>query len=653
MCGIAGLVAPEPRPEVLDAMLQIQAHRGPDHEGAHWIDAGGGWHVGLGYRRLAILDLSSAGHQPMLEHGRAMVYNGEVYNWQQLRTELRHEAPFTSGTDTEVVLRALTLHGAKGLSRLNGMFALAFWDPEAEELLLARDRFGVKPLYYWEGPGGELAFASEMKGLLPAGIPREIDPVILARYLDFGYVPGDEAILRGVRRLPPDTVLRWRRGTIRLEPIARPEPRVDHGIGEVEAALEVRDAIRDAVRRQLIADVPVGIFLSGGIDSTTLLAAASAETSGPLRAYTIGFRDRDARLEQNPEDAVFARRMAAHFGAELHELEARPDLVHLLPRVAWHLDEPLGDPAAILTLLISERAASECTVLLSGQGADELFAGYRVHHYDRVARILERLPASARRAVASAVAGLPGLARRPWGRPGLTLAVHRAMSTILGTGGLGRDARYVAFRAANQFHGEAISRLLGPALRGAALAEDPRAVHLGAFAEARGDFLNRALSVDLRTFLEGQNLFYSDRLSMAASIELRVPYLDDAVADLAGRLPAHLKIRGAHGKHVLRRAVDGFIPHEVVLRRKAGFGAPVRSWLRNDLRDVVTDTLSAGRLRARGWLDPAEAGRIVAEHQSGAADHTYRIWLLLGLEMWARAYLDAPIPPAAGARAGG
>ena len=245
------------------------------------------------------------------------------------------------------------------------------------------------------------------------------------------------------------------------------------------------------------------------------------------------------------------------------------------------------------------------------------------------------------------------VARSPWGRPGLTLAVHRAMTTILNAGGLGRDARYVSFRAANQSQGEGIARLLAPGMREAALSRDPRAVHLAAFASAGGDFLDRALSVDARTFLEGQNLFYSDRLSMAASIELRVPFLDDAVADLAQRLPTGLKIRGLHGKHVLRRAVDGFIPHEVVRRRKAGFGAPVRSWLRNDLQDVVADTLSPERLRARGWLEPAETGRIVAEHQRGVADHTYRIWLLLGLEMWARAFLDAPVPHPSGSRTGG
>jgi asparagine synthase (glutamine-hydrolysing) len=631
-------------------MLDIQAHRGPDDEGQHWIDAGRGFHLGLGSRRLAILDLSAAGHQPMLEHGRVLVYNGEVYNWQALREELRREGPFASGTDTEVVLRTLTLHGAAGLGRLNGMFGLAFWDPDTEELLLARDRFGIKPLYYWEGPGGQLAFSSELKGLLPAGIPREIDPVVLARYLDFGYVPGDESILVGVKRLPPDTVLRWRRGVARLEPIPRRAIAVDDGIPEADAALAVRDAIRDAVRRQLVADVPVGVFLSGGIDSTTLLAAAAAETSAPIRAYTIGFREQDARLEQNPEDAFFARRMADHFGAELHELVVRPDLLELLPRAAWHLDEPLGDPAAILTLLISERAASECTVLLSGQGADELFAGYRVHLYDRVARAIDRLPAAGRRALVSAVGALPTLAERPWARPGLTLAVHRALTTVLEAGHLNRHARYVAFRSANQFGRDAVWELLDPGVREAAFAQDPRAVHFATRAEHDGEFLDWVLAVDVRTFLEGQNLMYSDRLSMAASIELRVPYLDDAVADLAMALPANLKLRGFRGKHVLRRAVDGFIPHEVVRRRKAGFGAPVRSWLRNDLRDVVGDTLSAERFAARGWLNPAEARRIVQEHQLGVTDHTYRIWTLLGLEMWARAYLDEPVAPAAGSR---
>jgi asparagine synthase (glutamine-hydrolysing) len=650
MCGIAGLVARHPAPDALERMLRAQAHRGPDDSGSQWMTAGEGWHVGVGTRRLAVIDLTPAGHQPMQAGNDVMVYNAETYNFMELRAELEAAGvPLRSRTDTEVVLQLLHRGGPSQLRRLNGMFGLAIWRGDERELLLARDRFGIKPLYVWTGPDGSLAFASELKALLAGGVPAELDPEPLAAYLAFGYVPGEDTMIRDVRQLPAGHMLRWRRGVVTIEPFRDRHPLPDRGLTEVDAAMELRERLRDAVRRQRIADVPVGILLSGGLDSSAILALTASESASPVHAYTIGFREEDARTEQNPDDARYAREVARHFGATLHEFEVEPEIVDLLPRVAWHLDQPLGDPAAILTLIISEAARSECTVLLSGQGADELFGGYRGHLYDRFGEPLSRVPDPVLRVIERGFDALPGLAARGMPRAGLLLAANRAGHTILDHLDLPRDRRYVAMRSAQNFQPDAIAALLAPGLAGG---DGDRAwrTHLDAFdVPGARSFLDRVLHVDLATFLEGQNLVYSDRLSMAASIEMRVPYLDDVVADFALGLPARLKIRGIRGKHLLRRAMDGVVPHGVIRRRKAGFGAPIRRWMRIELRDMLREHLGPPAVTRRGLLRPATVARLVDEHESGERDHTYRLWTLLGLELWCRAYLDADSPAAAAA----
>lgn len=641
MCGIAGIVGLERDRSALEAMLETIRHRGPDDEGRVWIRAPGGWEVGLGSRRLAILDPTPAGHQPMACGSDRLTYNGEVYNFKELRAELESRGEsFRSGTDTEVVLRLLSRGGSRALSRLNGMFALAFWDASAKELLLARDRFGIKPLYYWLTGDGRLLFASELKSLLAAGLDPEIDVEELPAYLSFGYVPGERTLLRGVRRLPPGCLLRWKAGRVSVERFRDVVPDPQPVSDEADAAIELRERLRDAVRRQLVADVPVGILLSGGLDSSALLALATWEVSGPVRAYTVAFRDEDARLEQNPDDAAFARRVASHFGAELREFEVAPDVAELLPRVAWHLDEPLGDPAAILTLIIAEAAAPECTVLLSGMGADELFAGYRVQRFDEWARAAERLPRAARAALAAGTGLLPAVARSGLVRPGLPLAAHRTLRALLDNLSLPREERYAAFRSSPYFQGPLLLEILGPEPRAAAASST--AAFLDAFRRhPHAGFFDRMLHVDLATFLKDQNLLYSDRLSMAASVEMRVPYLDDVVADMALRLPRELKVRGLRGKYLLRRAMDGVVPHEILTRRKAGFGAPIRRWLQQELRDRARELLLGGELVKRGLVQPGVVGRVLEEHAAGSRDHSYRVWSLLGLEIWCRAVLGA------------
>jgi asparagine synthase (glutamine-hydrolysing) len=640
MCGIAGCTGRRDE-KALQAMLDAIAHRGPDDEGQEWIEAGAGGWVGLGNRRLAILDLSPAGHQPMAAEGSVLAYNGEIFNFGELRRELEASGiRFQSGADTEVVLHLLRRDGVAGLSRLNGMFGLAFWDADRRELLVARDRFGIKPLYY-RHVDGELSFASEAKCLFAAGARPEMNLGALGAYLSFGWVPGPATMYRDVVELQPGWLLRWRQGDVTVEPFHATVPRPEPDMDAAGAAATLRDRLRDSVRRQMIADVPVGVLLSGGLDSSAIAAFAAESSSQPVRAYTIAFRPEDAKLEQNSADARSARLVAQHFGLELQEFVVSPDVTALLHDVAHHIDDPVADPAAMLTLIISRAASKEVKVLLSGQGADELFGGYRVHLYDRIARQLARQPQLVQKGLARGVDALPGVAERLPGRSrGLLLATHRATSNIADHLPLAARERYIAFRSAYYFQNGALSDLLAPAAREVVLAQSPSAFHLGVFAEQPDlPFFDQMLYVDFKTFLCNQNLAYSDRMSMAASIEMRVPFLDDEVADLALRIPESLKVRRLRGKQVLRRSMRGVLPDEIIDRRKAAFAAPIRAWLRGELRPLLDDVLSDRWLDDVGTFDRARVRALIDEHASGQVDHSYRIWTLLTLAMWHQAHI--------------
>lgn len=639
MCGIAGLVG-ERDPSVLQAMLDTIAHRGPDDEGQVWRETSHRW-VGLGNRRLAILDLSPAGHQPMTVGDAAIAYNGEVYNHLALRRELESQGErFFSTTDTEVVLRLLMRHGEAGLYRLNGMFAIAFWDPSRQELLLARDRFGIKPLYYCQ-EGCRLVFASEAKALFKAGVSARLNVRRLSSYLSFGFVPGEETMYEGVRELPPGHVLRCRNDAFQLEELLHTHPEADPTLGRREAAERLRQRLQDSIARQSTADVPVGVLLSGGLDSSAVAALAATTSRRPVHAYTIAQRGGDATAEQNPDDARFARLVAERFGMELHEFVVSPDVAGLLDSVAWHLDDPVADVAAALTLMISRAAAREVKVLLSGMGSDEILAGYRPHLYHRVAEPLSHVPTLVRRAASRSLDLLPRIARKvPGIHPGLLLAAHRGGRYVLDHAHLPADRRYVAFVSAAHFSPSQLSSLLRPEVRELALEEDPHAVHLRHLAEPdQVDFVSRMLYTDVKTYMANQTLVYTDRLSMAASIEVRVPFLDDEVADLALAIPSNQKIRNLRGKVVLRDAMEGLLPAEVINRRKAGFGAPIRSWLSSgELQPVLGEALSNRWLNETGLFERRAVRRLIDDHASGQADHTHRIWTVLSFALWHRAH---------------
>jgi asparagine synthase (glutamine-hydrolysing) len=637
-------------PETLLAMLESISHRGPDDEGSEWLgDTGFGGKVGLGNRRLAILDLSPAGHQPMHSQSGCLAYNGEVYNFRDLRSELESRGEvFSSGSDTEVVLRLLGRGVVEGLARLNGMFAVAYWDSEERALYLARDRFAIKPLYYAVLPSGRLLFGSEVKALIAGGFDPQLSLEDLGSYLSFGWVPAERTLFTGVLELPPGCLLKWKDGGASIERFRDAVPVPDEHFDREAASTELRERLTDAVSRQMVADVPVGILLSGGLDSSAIAALARAAASGPVRAYSIAFRPADAHSEQSSEDAAFARMVARELDISLKEFVVDPDVAPLLEVAALHIDDPVADPAALLTYLICESARSEVTVLLSGQGSDELFAGYRVQLYQPVSSAAGKAPSLARRGALAVADSAPRAARViPGLSPGVAAAFQRTSHAMLDDSDLPEDRRYTAARAKPYFVGRDLFGILAEQVREEVLGSDPWASHLRYLSASEHPglgFFDRMLYADLNTFLWNQNLAYGDRMSMAASIETRVPFLDDAVADLALRLPKGSKVRRFKGKVVLRDAVRGLVPGPVIDRRKVGFGMPVRAWMRGELRPLLNDSLSSDWLRRTGLFDPGAVRSLLDEHAAGRADHTLRIWTLLTFALWHRRWVEGVEP---------
>jgi len=643
MCGICGTAGFVDR-DLLEGMTAALLHRGPD-DGGVWFSHEAG--IGLGNRRLAIIDLTPGGHQPMSNAAGDvwLTYNGETYNFPELRAELTARGyPFRSRSDTEVVLAGYETWGLDVLPRLNAMFALAIWDARRRRLVLARDRFGQKPLYYTMR-GRELLFASEVKALLlDPRVPREVDPEALHRYLSFLWVPGPETMFRGIRKLPPGHHLVWEDGRVTVGPYwdlcFPPATRTN----ETDLAAELRAILGRAVARHLISDVPVGVLLSGGLDSSAILALAARAMGKPVTAYTIVFRPEDGRLEQSTEDAECARLVAREFGADQHEIVISPRIVDVLPKVIWHMDEPVADPAAINTYLISEAARPTRKVLLSGQGGDEVFAGYRVHWMHGLAERLAMIPGPVRRLARRALlARLPvWKSRIPGVRPGFVLAVHRYLDKLLDGVELPPEERYVFYRT--MVSPSEQQGLYTPELAAALNGCRAGARHLAYFAAVPDvDFLNRVLYVDMKTFLPELNLTYSDKMTSAASIEMRVPLLDAELVDFMAAVPSGLKLRGARGsKYLFKKAMEGVLPSRVIHRGKAGFGAPIRAWLNGDLRGMVDDLLSDRAVRGRGLFEPAAVRRLIDDNRAGRRDTPFVLWSLLTLELWQRRFIDRP-----------
>jgi asparagine synthase (glutamine-hydrolysing) len=658
MCGIAGLISQHTERRI-GAMLKSIEHRGRDDEGV-WTSAsvdGEGRQACLGHRRLSIIDTSEAGHQPMqYADGRySVTFNGEIYNYRELRAQLEKlNHRFRTDCDTEVLLAAYAEWGTGALARLNGMFAFALWDAHREELILARDRLGIKPLYYAFGSadedgahateaeaakfaGGSFIFASEIKAILSTGlVARALDPAALDQYLTFLWTPDPHTVFRGIRKLPPAHFLTWRAGEIEVREwwdVSFAE--IEEGRSEAWWRERVLETLERVVEMEMVADVPLGAFLSGGVDSSSIVALMNRHSAGRrVSTYTVGIEPSDLRYDIIPDDARWARQVGKLLDTDYHELMLKPDVCDLLPKLVYHMDEPVADPAVITSYLVSRAARESLTVLLSGVGGDEVFAGYPRQLAMRIAGALDPVPLSFRRPLMRALSDfLPG------GLPGRLTAPLRNAKKFAQSAALDFEARYLGF--GTYFTDDAKRRLYTDDLNDATRDADAYCEHRRHFARARDAApLNRLLYVDLKTFLPCLNLAYTDKTSMAATLEVRVPFLNVELVELAARMPVHLKLRGLKRKYILKRAAESLLPRDVVWRKKAGFGAPVRSWLRGALRPMVEDLLSEETIRRRGLFRPHEVRRIIDANLSGRHDYNLQVFQLLTLELWQRTFMD-------------
>lgn len=643
MCGIAGALNLG-RPLDWSRSTSVQSHRGPDDAGEWNGSTSSGESVFLGSRRLAILDLSPAGHMPMStpDGMLTLTYNGELYNAGRLRAGLESKGyKFRSHSDTEVVLYSFQEYGIECLQRFNGMFAFAVWDARSEQMFLARDHFGIKPLYYFHR-GSQLAFASEIKALLElSAIPREIDFHALHQYLTFLWVPEPLTLFKGILKLPAGHYATFRRGELSVTKYWDLEfPAADHCFrgSEAELATEVRDRITSAVESQMISDVPLGAFLSAGLDSSSIVAAMARKSTQPVRTFTIAFPEKYRRGEVTLDDNAVAKRTAEHFGCIHREIMVEPSVSDLLPKLVWHMDEPTADPAIITAYLVNREARRDATVLLSGVGGDEVFGGYRKYQAHYLAEKYRRIPEGIRKNIVEpSVAALPSFR-------GTTLKGYvRLAKKMTRSGSLPSVERFLMDSV--YMNEPQKKELYSSEMRARVTESDPMCEHRRHFqSAAHAYFLNQMLYVDSKTFMVSLNLNYNDKMSMASSVEVRVPFLDRELTEwTAMNVPPAMKIRNGVTKHILREAMRPVLPAEVLTQRKAGFAAPIDYWLANELRPMTDDLLSDSRVKDRGIFDSKVVRRYVAEHRSGRQDWSAQIWQLLTLELWMQTFMNSEV----------
>lgn len=634
MCGIAGFSG-RPAAEISGDVLDRLGHRGPDGRGRFDSPAG---LVSLFHTRLAILDPTPDGAQPMTTaDGRlTIVFNGEIYNFPGLRAELEMRGHvFRSHTDTEVLLALYLEYGTAMLQKLNGIFAFALWDERSRSLFLARDGAGVKPLYICES-GGAFAFASEMKALLCfPWIQRTLDPQALAHYIRYLWCPAPRTPLEEVKKLHPGEALivrdgvvtkRWRYYTL---PAPGPDtvPSVKNWTGEIRRALDT------AVKRQMISDVPLGAFLSGGLDSSAIVAFARQHTAERLQCFTIDFDPKLAKEEGFASDLPYARRVARHLDVDLHIVNVGAEMANGLPFMVQQLDEPLADFAALNVLFIARLAREQgIKVLLSGAGGDDLFTGYRRHRALGLDSVWERIPTPIRLAVAAL-----------GGRLSTRSPLLRRMSKLLTAGAISGDERLASYF--DWVSPTIVRHMFVPELA-SNLDEEPLLETIRS-APPSATPLQRMLLLEQRYFLPDHNLNYTDKMSMAVGVETRVPYLDPELMDLASRIPDRYRQHGSEGKWILKRAMEGILPQDVIYRPKTGFGVPLRAWIHGPLKSLLQDLLSAETIRKRGLFEPAAVAQLLNDDKAGHADHAYSILSLMCIELWCRAFID--LEPGSGA----
>jgi asparagine synthase (glutamine-hydrolysing) len=598
-------------------------HRGPDDEGFH-VEPG----VALGMRRLSIIDLST-GHQPIHNEDRSIwvVFNGEIYNYRELRGALEAAGHrFSTSSDTETIVHGYEEWGDAVFSRLRGMFGIAVWNSRTRTLVLARDRAGIKPLYYGES-GGRLFFGSEAKCVLAnPEIDRELDPAALDHFLAYLYTPRDRAIFRGLRKLPPGHLLQVHDGRVDVRRYWQvPVVQTFRG-SEAEALDLLEQTLGDAVESHLVSDVPLGAFLSGGIDSSVVVALMAQRSSRPVKTFAIGFD------EERYNELPHARRVAEHLGTEHHEMIVRPDALGILERLIWHFDEPFADSSAIPTWYVSQIAGQHVTVVLSGDGGDELFGGYdRYLPHPRVTSFDRMLPGIGRALAAATWRALPH------GMRGKNFLRHVA-----------RDPQGRYLDSISFYHRDERDALLSADVKARLEGWDAEAHFRQPFGRLSGLPLTaQMMAFDFETYLPEDCLTKVDRMSMAHSIESRVPLLDHLVVEFAASLPVSMKIQAGRRKHLLKQLAFRLVPREILDRPKQGFGVPIGHWFRGSLRDVFGDILKSPTTRQRGYFDSAFVDRLLDEHLSGRRDHSLRLWQLLVFELWHRQYVDAAATAAA------
>jgi asparagine synthase (glutamine-hydrolysing) len=630
MCGIAGFYAYKggraPEAPTLDRMLDVIWHRGPDDSGSHIQGP-----VGIGTRRLSIIDLEG-GHQPMAnEDGSVVVVqNGEIYNYRELLGMLRSRGhTVTTASDTETIVHLYEDHGDDFVHQLRGMFGLAVWDARRQRLVLARDRLGIKPLYYTD-IGGELVFGSEIKSIIQhPGVEVRPNLTALGQFLALKYVPSPATMFEGIHALPPGHLLACDRDGIKVERYWDLSFRRDAGpSSEEEAAERLEELLVDAVRSHLVSDVPFGAFLSGGIDSSTVVALMSQMLDSPVRTFAVGFEGDGQFVSELP----YARLVAERWGTDHHEvLIGANDFIDRLEKVVWHLDQPIADEASLPNYMVSELAARHVKMILSGEGGDELFAGYARYSFERLSPILTAVPRPVRRLAVATVDRLPRMRRAK--------IALRALSEP-------DEARRLTswFPLFNE---RRLDALLSDELRASldGSVSDVFAEHLGR-ADGR-EVVSRMLYVDTKLWLPDDLLARGDKTSMATSLEARVPLLDYPLVEYAASLPPSLKLRGKTRKYLLRKVAAKWLPEEVLTRKKEGFPTPVSLWFRGEARDFLREHLSPETIRRRGLFNPSYVERLIDEHDRGFADYGALLYGLLTVELWHRCYVDQAVPTAA------
>jgi len=626
MCGIHGVLSLDGRKldrGLLERMGNVTRHRGPDDAG-EYVGSG----VLIGMRRLSIIDLSG-GHQPIANEDRTVwaVCNGEIYGFKALRENLRARGHrFSTDSDSEVVIHLYEEYGDDFVTHLDGMYGFALWDERRKRLLIGRDRLGIKPLYYAH-LGGTFVFASELKAILALpGAEVAVDPAALTEYLTLGYVPAPHSLVRGVKKLPPASLMIHEAGRSEIRRYWHLPAAVDASLSEDDWADAVLQGLEKAVVEQLVSDVPLGAFLSGGIDSSSVVALMAKHTSQPVKTYSIGFAADSGGQYYN--ELPYARQVAQLFKTDHREIVVKPDVSSLLPKLVWHLDEPVADAAFVTTFLVSEFARRDVTVILSGVGGDELFGGYRRYLGDHYARLYSAIPRPIRQGL------LVPLARRlPSDRHSKLLDLSRLAKGFILSSELPFEQRYRSY-----------VQLFDAAERASLLLahQAPRSDALDAAFDAAGggDVLRRLMAVDLETQLPDDLLLLTDKMTMATSLECRVPYLDHRLVELSARMPAQHKIRGRRLKHVLKKALAGLLPDEVLNRPKRGFGAPMGAWLKNELGSYMGAVLSRETIEKRGFFSWPQVEKTIQMHRRNERDYTDHLLGLMNFELWCCVYLD-------------